>query len=90
MAEGEGMLFIFPKADRYGIWMKEMKFPIDIIWIQGDRILGFTENAVPEPGTRDRELAIYYPPAVIDKVLEVNAGLVGRFGLKVGGVIVIK
>ena len=26
-----GMLFVFPKADRYGFWMKDMLAPIDII-----------------------------------------------------------
>ena len=28
-----GMLFVFDTSDYHGIWMKNMKFPIDIIWI---------------------------------------------------------
>src|SRR3989344_7914429 len=31
LATGSGMLFIFPKADRYSFWMKGTKFPLDII-----------------------------------------------------------
>lgn len=29
----DGMLFISPNEDSLGIWMKEMQFPIDIIWL---------------------------------------------------------
>ncbi len=29
----QGMYFIFPVALSYGFWMKEMNFPIDIVWI---------------------------------------------------------
>lgn len=29
----QGMLFDFGRDGRYAIWMKDMKFPIDVIWI---------------------------------------------------------
>ena len=32
----EGMLFIFDKVGNHGFWMKDMKFPIDILWIDDD------------------------------------------------------
>lgn len=32
LGENEGMLFIFDESDYHGIWMKGMRFPIDIIW----------------------------------------------------------
>ena len=34
--ENEGMLFIFETPQKYSFWMKDMKFPIDIIWINQD------------------------------------------------------
>ena len=34
--ENEGMLFIFESPQKYSFWMKDMKFPIDIIWINSD------------------------------------------------------
>src|SRR3989338_7198368 len=37
----EGMYFVFPFRARYGFWMKGMKFPIDIVWIKNNSILGF-------------------------------------------------
>src|SRR3989344_9248343 len=45
----EGMLFLFEDLGKHGFWMKDMKFAIDIIWIQEDRIVGFKKNAQPEP-----------------------------------------
>src|SRR3989344_6792049 len=28
-----GMLFVFPRDDRYGFWMKDMLIPIDVFWL---------------------------------------------------------
>jgi len=50
LAENSGMLFLWPEADYYSIWMKEMKFPIDIIWINGNQVVDFIESAVAVEG----------------------------------------
>lgn len=77
-----GMLFVFENRGEYGFWMKGMKFPLDIVWIDGDEIKGFTEN-IPPPKNFSN-LTIYYPPQPIDKVLEINAGSVKKHNLKIG------
>jgi len=82
--ENEGMLFIFDSPYRYGFWMKEMKFPIDIIWISGDRVIGFSEGVPPEPGRSLGELTVYYSPGAVDRVLEVNGGVVARYNIREG------
>ena len=64
--------------------MKDMNFPIDIIWIAGSKVAGFAENAAPQPGARLWELSIYTSPDGVDKVLEVNAGVVAKDNIKVG------
>ena len=77
------MLFIFPKPARQNFWMKDMKFPIDILWIKGDKIIGVAENAaLPITG---QELEIYSSPEEADRVLEINAGKAREWGVKVGG-----
>ena len=50
LKEGEGMLFIFPeRSSNLVFWMKDMSFPIDIIWIGEDmRIVYIKKNALPE------------------------------------------
>ncbi len=72
LPENEGMLFVFEEPGNHGFWMKDMKFAIDIIWIKGDKIVGLTENAEPEPQKSVLGLTVYYPPEPVDKVLEIN------------------
>jgi uncharacterized protein len=33
MSDNQGMLFVMQSPGRYGFWMKEMKFPLDIFWL---------------------------------------------------------
>ena len=88
LAENAGMIFIFPEPKIQNFWMKDMKFPIDIIWIRqtadGDRVVGFVENAPPASGQSENNLTIYSSPENVDRVLEINAGLVKKWGIKVG------
>ncbi|MBI2285395.1 DUF192 domain-containing protein [Candidatus Saccharibacteria bacterium] len=44
----QGMLFVFDKPGRYPFWMKDMKFPIDIVWIAASRtVVGLDIDVVP-------------------------------------------
>lgn len=81
LADDEGMYFIFPVPAIYPFWMKGMNFPIDIVWLRGDKVVGVAAN-VAMPGSG--KLEIYSPPSLIDRVLEVNAGLARKLGLAEG------
>lgn len=87
LAENEGMLFVFGSSGAHGFWMRNMKFPIDIVWARGEKIVGFTENAAPEPGKSLLNLKVYYPPEPADRVLEIKAGSVEKLGLKIGDMV---
>lgn len=65
-----GMLFVFPKADRYGFWMKDMLVPIDIIWLSDSGDILLIDHSV-SPDTYPHVL---YPPVVVRYVLETRAG----------------
>ncbi len=86
LTEGEGMLFIFAQKDiQPPFWMKKMKFAIDIIWIDDNKIVQINENVpAPEPDTPNSELKFYPPNQPIDYVLEVNAGFVDENKIKIG------
>ena len=44
----QGMLFVFDKPGRYPFWMKDMQFPIDIVWIDADhKVVGLDINVDP-------------------------------------------
>ncbi len=80
MRDDEGLLFIFETPGRYGFWMKDMLFPLDIIWInQNGVVVHIERNLKPESYPR-----AYINQADASYVLEVNAGLAEKFGLYLG------
>ncbi|OGG38172.1 hypothetical protein A3I34_00580 [Candidatus Jorgensenbacteria bacterium RIFCSPLOWO2_02_FULL_45_12] len=82
LGENEGMLFLFGKKDFYGFWMKDVPFPIDIVWIDGDKVIGIEPSVSPQDGDDVSNLKIYYPPAPADKALEINAGKAEEWGIR--------
>jgi uncharacterized membrane protein (UPF0127 family) len=86
LGTNEGMLFLFDKPDFYSFWMNNMKFPIDIIFINGNRVISVVSNA-PAPSSSNEDLQIYKPSSESDKVLEINAGLAEKYNIKEGSVI---
>lgn len=73
-----GMLFVFPKIDKYGFWMKDMHFPLDIIWIRDNKIVEIKEDA------SQNSKETFYPSEGIDKVLEINANETRNCNIKIG------
>ena len=81
LPKNTGMYFIFPELSRHYFWMKDMNFPLDMVWIRQGKIVGITAN-VPPPVSKD--LPIYPSAGLVDAVLEINAGEAAAAGLKVG------
>ena len=80
-----GMIFVFEQPGPYAIWMKNMKFAIDIIWIdESKKIVDIATNVAPEPGKSDKDLTKYMPKSSSKYVLEVNAGLVDLHDIQIG------
>lgn len=49
MSPNEGMLFVFDSSGIYSFWMKDMRFPIDIFWINAEeKVVFIKRNATPE------------------------------------------
>jgi hypothetical protein len=90
LGANDGMLFIFGTGSVQSFWMKDMNFPLDMIWISGTTVVGFTQNVpAPAPGTQLWELPIYPSPGNTDKVLEVSAGTVAKYNIRVGDTVTI-
>lgn len=85
LAQDEGMLFVFPSLAIQRFWMKDMRFPIDIIWFDRGRVVD-VQTLFPPQGLMDVP-ASYTPSAMSDMVLEVGAGQAARYGLTVGAFI---
>lgn len=75
-----GMLFVHDQTQKQCFWMKDMKFPIDILWIGSNKqILHIEENV--QPNTYPKQLC---PDVPAKYALEVNYGLVNKIGVRVG------
>ena len=74
-----GMWFVFNSDDYHGIWMKDMNFSIDIIWVDSFmKIVHIEENVSP-----DTYPHVFKPNITSRYVLEVPAGYVQRSGIKI-------
>lgn len=83
LPQDRGMLFVFEQPSYATFWMKDMRFPIDIIFINQDRIVSIIENA-PIPASKRAGLPLYRPENPSDKALEINAGLSKKYNFKKG------
>ena len=83
LAHNAGMLFLMPREGVQTFWMKEMRFPLDMVWIgAGCRVTGVTHDVpFPEAGTSTSELPRYKSPDGTLYVLEINAGLARDLGI---------
>jgi len=83
--DGTGMLFVFDEESSYGFWMKEMNFPIDIIWVDNDfAVTGIEKSLSPE--TYPEIFGEKYPAKY---VLELPSGFSNENNIKVGNKISI-
>ena len=81
LAPDAGMLFIFSDYQVRNFWMKEMRFPLDIIWLKDNQIVGFVQN-VPAPTSH--QLIIYQSDQPVNYVLELKAGWLEKNQVQAG------
>lgn len=80
LTESEAMLFVFDKDQQWGIWMKDMKIPIDIVWLDADkRVVFIKQNAQP-----DSFPEVLEPPVDTRYVIEIAAGRSDDLGIRLG------
>lgn len=85
LQDGTGMLFIDDQATPQTFWMKGMRFCLDIIWIDGQQVVGAAENFCPDPlGTPDTERQTTSSPVPVRYVVEVPAGWMDEHGVETG------
>ncbi len=75
------MMFDFETPGQYAIWMKEMKFSIDVLWVSPDNKVVGIEQGV-EPSTYPDSFANKDQPA--QYVLELKNGRTKELGVKIG------
>ncbi|HKJ25017.1 MAG TPA: DUF192 domain-containing protein [Myxococcota bacterium] len=84
LAPGTGLLFLHPTTELHRYWMKDMRFPIDIVWMRAGRIVDVSHRVPPPgPGEDGREIVVA-PRTPCDAVLELPAGYARAHGFDVG------
>ncbi len=80
----QGMLFVHSSLDKYGIVMRDMRFPIDVVWLKDGEVLDIAPNLQTEPDVPENQLKVYYPRRPANAILELPAGWVEKNGVKIG------
>lgn len=83
-----GMLFIFDSSVVRSFWMKDMNFPLDMIWIDNNEIVKIDEN-IPFPKNKLDPPKVINSEKPVNWVLEVNTGFVSNNSISVGNRVVL-
>ena len=74
------LLFVFEEEDFHSIWMKDMNFPIDIIWLDTNlEIIHIEERVSPDTYPK-----VFYPSTKSLYVIETVSNFVLEHGIKIG------
>ncbi len=84
LPEGQGMLFLMGATQRQVFCMRDMYFPIDILWIADGKVAGLHKQL--SPGDKGN----FRAPVPVPLVLEVPGGFADRYGIKVGDPVVFQ
>jgi len=83
LEDDTGMLFVFDESAQHGIWMKDMRFAIDIVWIsQNFQVVAIAERISP-----DTYPQVFTPEIPARYVLELSSGKVDSIDFSVGDTI---
>lgn len=85
LGDFEGLLFAFDSSDRHGVWMKDMNYPIDIIWLNEEGVIVHIETRV-SPRTYPKT---FRPPVPARYVLEMNERMVESFNIRTGQQVIL-
>mgnify|MGYP001576965915 CR=1 FL=1 len=84
--EGYGMLFVFPKDDTYGFWMKDTLVPLDIFWLNNKgQIVSIAVDVATSTYPH-----VFYPTVPARYVLETTAGFARAHTIKIGTPLLLK
>jgi uncharacterized membrane protein (UPF0127 family) len=83
-----GMLFVWDQPAEHTLWMKDMRIPLDFVWLdESKRVIKVEANVPHQPGASDAELVRYTSGPGALYAIELNAGAAARLGIGVGDVL---
>jgi len=84
LASDSGMLFVFAQPGTHPMWMKGMKIPIDMVWLDDQGRVVYLAANVPVPQDDQPDLPSYVNDQPAKYVLELTAGEAEQTGIREG------
>jgi len=82
----QALLLVFPSEDKWGIWMKNMNFPIDVVWLNKEKKVVYIKKNVPF----DDQTKIYKPEKPAQYVVELPSGTSTAKSIAIGRVAIFQ
>jgi len=83
LGQRNGLLFIFDSVQQQSMWMKNMRFPLDIVWIDANKkIVKIEENVMPCSMNKNQMCVSYNSTYPVKYAIELNAGDSANIGLR--------
>ena len=79
LADNQGMLFFYDTPVIPYFWMKDMRYDLDMIWIEDGTVADISADAKVSDFPKT-----YNPKVPVSYVLEVNAGFAALHGIVIG------
>lgn len=86
ISENEGMLFVYDDNVRVGYWMKDMLFPLDIIFLAEDGSVVDIKNDL-QPCEKEANCPVYTPEKAFMYTIEVNGGFADENDINVDDIV---
>jgi uncharacterized membrane protein (UPF0127 family) len=82
LPSGQAMVFVFGSDSKWPMWMKDMKYPIDMVWLNGDKQVVYTvKNASPSSYKSDTDATKFTPGTDARYVIELPSGTIEQTGI---------
>lgn len=83
LGDDQAMLLVYDSDGKWPIWMKDMNYPLDIVWLDKDKkVVYIVKNAPPESYPYEQ----FTPKEEARYVLEFAASTVGKKKIDIGSV----
>lgn len=81
LRDDQAMIMVYDADKEWPVWMKDMHYPLDIIWLdKGKKVVYIVKNAPPESYPYEQ----FSPKKPARYVLELPAGMVGKKAITIG------
>lgn len=81
LGEDQALLFVYDTDAQWAIWMKDMNYPIDIVWLNKDKkVVYIVKNAPPESYPDEK----FTPKEDARYVIELMAGTTDKKAINIG------